>query len=103
MKETARLDIIPESLGEVPELELALNIANQANFSREELDEFDRRAMMLQDERGKINYTREKGRAESKTEVIILLVDKRFGEVDQDISNQISVLVNQAMKSKELQ
>ena len=99
LKETASLDIIPEPLGEVPEIERALNIANQANFSREELEEFDRRAMMLQDERGKINYAKEKGKAEGKAEVVMLLINQRFGEVDRDISNQVSSLSSENLES----
>ncbi|GGA23448.1 hypothetical protein CYANOKiyG1_38690 [Okeania sp. KiyG1] len=47
LKETAKLEIIPEPLGEVPEIKRALNIANQANFNRQELDSFERRAIML--------------------------------------------------------
>lgn len=35
LKENSRLETIPEILGEVPEIERALNIANQANFSLE--------------------------------------------------------------------
>ncbi len=35
LKETSHLETIPEVLGEIPEIERALNIANQANFSLE--------------------------------------------------------------------
>ncbi|MEB3339908.1 Rpn family recombination-promoting nuclease/putative transposase [Okeania sp.] len=99
LKETASLNIIPEPLGEVPEIERALNIANQANFSKEELEEYDRRAMMFQDERGKINYAKEEGRAEGKTELVMLLVNQRFGEVDRDISDRLSNLKGENLES----
>ncbi|NEQ36097.1 MAG: Rpn family recombination-promoting nuclease/putative transposase, partial [Okeania sp. SIO3I5] len=95
LKETASLEIIPESLGEVPEIERALNIANRANYSREELEEFDRRAMMVQDERGKINYAKEEG----KIEVIMLLINQRFGEVDRDITDRISNLKSENLEN----
>ena len=42
LKEAARLDNIPDSLGEVSEIELALNIANQAKMTSEELDIVER-------------------------------------------------------------
>ena len=38
IKEAATLDEIPQTLGEVSEIELALNIANQANMTVEELE-----------------------------------------------------------------
>ncbi|NET58033.1 MAG: Rpn family recombination-promoting nuclease/putative transposase, partial [Symploca sp. SIO2E6] len=61
IKEAATLDAIPESLGEVSEIELALNIANQAKMTVEELEAVDRRGIMLQDEKGRIAYAREEG------------------------------------------
>lgn len=103
MKEAGRLDIIPESLGEVPEIERALNIANQANFTGEELEEFERRAVMWQDETGKINQAREDGINIGinigKLEVVMSLINQRFGEVDADISNQISSLSGENLES----
>lgn len=103
LKEAARLDIIPESLGEVSEIERALNIANQANFSGEELEQFERRAVMLQDERGQINQAREEareeGREEGKLELVMLLINQRFGEVDEVVSNQIFNLSGEDLES----
>ncbi|NER06515.1 MAG: Rpn family recombination-promoting nuclease/putative transposase, partial [Okeania sp. SIO3C4] len=104
LKETAKLEIIPEPLGEVPEIERALNIANQANFNRQELDSFERRAIMLQDEKGKISYAKEEGKAEGRAEgkaeginigklkIVMSLINQRFGEVAEYISSQISNL-----------
>ena len=84
LKETSHLETIPEVLGEVPEIERALNIANQANFSLEELDQVDRRGMALQDERGRINA--------AKLEVLMRLLNKRFGEISQEITRQFDYL-----------
>ncbi len=84
LKETSHLEIIPETLGEVPEIERALNIANQANFSLEELDQVDRRGMALQDERGRITA--------AKSELLMRLLNKRFGEISNEISRQFDYL-----------
>ncbi|NES08177.1 MAG: Rpn family recombination-promoting nuclease/putative transposase [Okeania sp. SIO2F4] len=84
LKETSHLETIPEVLGEVPEIERALNIANQANFSLEELDEVDRRGMALQDERGRINA--------AKLEVLMRILNKQFGEISQEITRQFDYL-----------
>ncbi|NEP80639.1 MAG: Rpn family recombination-promoting nuclease/putative transposase, partial [Okeania sp. SIO3B3] len=84
LKETSYLETIPEILGEVPEIERALNIANQANFSLEELDQVDRRGMALQDERGRITA--------AKSELLMRLLNKRFGEISNQISRQFDYL-----------
>ncbi|WP_365672576.1 DUF4351 domain-containing protein [Okeania sp. SIO3I5] len=71
-------------MGEIPEIERALNIANQANFSLEELDQVDRRGMALQDERGRITA--------AKSEVLRRQLNKRFGKISQEITRQFDYL-----------
>ena len=96
IKEAATLDAIPDNLGEVREIELALNIANQAKMTVEELDMVDRRGIMLQDEKGRITYAKEEGKEEGKlTEAIALIrrqLKKRFGEINIAITSQIEGL-----------
>ena len=96
LNQAVTLDEIPEQLGEVTEIELALNIANLANLTVAELEEVQRRAMLLQDERGRLTYAREEGREEGQlTEargLISRLLKKRFGEIPANISNQIENL-----------
>ncbi|MEQ9621776.1 Rpn family recombination-promoting nuclease/putative transposase [Coleofasciculus chthonoplastes] len=96
IKEAATLDAIPDNLREVREIELALNIANQAKMTVEELDVVDRRGIMLQDEKGRITYAKEEGKEEGKlTEAIALILrqlKKRFGEISLVITSQIEAL-----------
>ncbi|MEQ9482480.1 MAG: DUF4351 domain-containing protein [Coleofasciculus sp. F4-SAH-05] len=96
IKEAATLDAIPDNLREVREIELALNIANQAKMTVEELDVVDRRGIMLQDEKGRITYAKEEGKEEGKlTEAIALILrqlKKRFGEINIAITSQIEAL-----------
>ncbi|EDX76322.1 conserved hypothetical protein [Coleofasciculus chthonoplastes PCC 7420] len=96
IKEAATLDAIPDNLREVREIELALNIANQAKMTVEELDMVDRRGIMLQDEKGRITYAKEEGKEEGKlTEAIALILrqlKKRFGEINIAITSQIEML-----------
>ncbi|MEQ8974747.1 MAG: Rpn family recombination-promoting nuclease/putative transposase [Coleofasciculus sp. C1-SOL-03] len=96
IKEAATLDAIPDNLGEVREIELALNIANQAKMTVEELEVVDRRGIMLQDEKGRITYAKEEGKEEGKlTEAIALIrrqLKKRFGEINIAITSQIEAL-----------
>ena len=88
LKEAALLEEIPENLGEVSEIEWALNLASQANMTPEEFEIVDRRGMMLQDERGRITYAEEKG----GKRLIMRLLKKRFGETPDEISRQIESL-----------
>ena len=56
LQEAASFDEIPESLGEISEIEQALNIANFINMTPEELEIVENRGIALQDERGRIAY-----------------------------------------------
>ncbi|MDJ1177671.1 Rpn family recombination-promoting nuclease/putative transposase [Roseofilum sp. BLCC_M91] len=107
LKEAATLEEVPENLGEVSEIELALNLASQANMTPEEFEIVDQRGMMLQDERGRITYAEEKGRKQGKKEgkkeqaiaLIMRQLKKRFGEMPKEISDQIESLSIEHLES----
>ena len=100
LKEAASLDGIPESLGEVVEIEQALNIANFINMSPEELEVVENRGIAMQDERGRIAYAEQlgvvkgetKGRLSQAIALVKLLITQRFGEPSVGMSNQIADL-----------
>ena len=100
LKEAASLDGIPESLGEVVEIEQALNIANFINMSPEELEVVENRGIAMQDERGRIAYAEQlgvvkgetKGRLSQAIALVKLLITQRFGEPSVGMSNQIEDL-----------
>ena len=112
LKEAASLDGIPESLGEVVEIEQALNIANFINMSPEELEVVENRGIAMQDERGRIAYAEQlgeargivkgeargivkgetKGRLSQTIALVKLLITQRFGELSAGMSNQIADL-----------
>jgi len=92
LKEAASLEEIPASLGQVSAIELALNLANQAKMSREEIDVVDRRGMLLQDERGRITYAEEVGRIKQAIALVMRQLNKRFGEIPVAITSQIEDL-----------
>ena len=96
LKEAASFDEIPENLGEVAEIEQALNIANFINMSPEELEIVENRGIAMQDERGRIAYAEQQGEARGRLDqtiaVVKVLITQRFGEVSEDISSQIENL-----------
>ncbi|NEO53200.1 MAG: Rpn family recombination-promoting nuclease/putative transposase [Okeania sp. SIO3B5] len=108
IKEAESLELIPESLGEVSAIEKALNIANEINLTPEELQLLEQRAMKEQDESGRVlleakkagkkgekkgeKKGRKKGRIEEAFALIMRLLKKRFGEVPENLKNQLSDL-----------
>ncbi|MGK7946059.1 MAG: Rpn family recombination-promoting nuclease/putative transposase [Microcystaceae cyanobacterium] len=115
LKEAQSLDSIPESLGEVSEIEVALSMANEAGMNLRELEAVEARATFLRDERARIMYAieearreglgkgREEGRQEGqKTEalsLILRLINKRFGEITEPLNQQIENLPLEALES----
>ena len=64
LKETPDLQMVPEELGAVKEIQEAFRIANRANLSKEELDAEEKRAMWLNDQRSLESRVLAKGIAE---------------------------------------
>jgi predicted transposase/invertase (TIGR01784 family) len=54
LQHTRELTEIPESMGTVGEIRQAFEVANQANLSRDELDELDHQLIFIQDQRNAI-------------------------------------------------
>ena len=106
------MEVIPESLGEISVIEKALNIANEINLSVKELELLEQRAIMAQDESGRILFAEEKGekrgekigekrgekigeekgRIKGTIALIIRQLQKRFGEVPENLKNQLQNL-----------
>ena len=98
------MEVIPESLGKVSIIEKALNIANEIHLSVKELELLEQRVIMAQDESGRILFAEEKGqkrgeeRGEKKGRIkgtiylIMRLLKKRFGEVPENLKNQLQNL-----------
>ena len=99
LKETGDLPGIPEVLGEVEEIEMALNIANQINMNAEELEIFENRGIALQDERGRLSYAVEQARINQMMTVVNLLISQRFPEVAEAIAPQIEGLSLEDLES----
>ncbi len=68
MQSARLLESVPETLERVPQIQRAFEIANQTNLTREELDEFEKRELFLQDQRNAISLAKQEGQAEGRTE-----------------------------------
>ncbi len=83
---------IPENMDDTPELHQAFEIANQANLSPDELDDFERREMFIYDQQGAVNLGREEGREEGKKEEQRAIAEKLLARLDDEAIAEITGL-----------
>jgi predicted transposase/invertase (TIGR01784 family) len=97
MKNTSKLEGVPEVMGTVPEIQKAFGIANEANLTPEELEDLEKREMFIEDQRGAIlkgrqqgrQQGRQEGRHEGMLELIMRLLDRRVGEIAPELQTRI--------------
>ena len=96
IKSAPSLEVIPSSLGEVSEIEAALNIANKANLNNEELEELEKQEMLIRDNKGQISLARKEGIEIGREEGIGILVKRqirrKFGEITPEVQTKIEQL-----------
>ncbi|MEQ9234463.1 Rpn family recombination-promoting nuclease/putative transposase [Coleofasciculus sp. E2-BRE-01] len=116
IKEAPSLEVIPPTFSQLPELDKAMNIANQANLSVEELEKLRKQEMFLEDQRGFIIQAEqdglakglerglergleqgleqglERGRREEGIRWTLRLLERQFGLIAPEIINQIQNL-----------
>jgi len=88
LKAAPSLEMIPESLGEVPEIEEALTIASRANLSNQELEELHKQEVFIGDRKGEITLAK----IEQNLKFISLVIDQKFGTVNPELMTIIEKL-----------
>jgi predicted transposase/invertase (TIGR01784 family) len=83
LKKAEELHEKPDTMSKVPALNKALEIANRANSSREELEEIDKRTMWFADQEGLEIKAKEIGRAEGIIEGEKIGIEKGRAEGEQ--------------------
>ncbi|NEP26598.1 Rpn family recombination-promoting nuclease/putative transposase [Moorena sp. SIO3I6] len=68
IKDAPSLEVIPDQMREIPQLEQALTIANQAGLSVEELEKIRKQEMFWEDWRGALSLAKREGREEGRQE-----------------------------------
>jgi predicted transposase/invertase (TIGR01784 family) len=61
MQHTRDLETVPESMGNVPAIRQAFEVANQANLNREELEELEHQSFFIQDQLNAISLASKQG------------------------------------------
>jgi predicted transposase/invertase (TIGR01784 family) len=92
MKNAPDLEMIPAPMQAIPELDRAMNIANQANLSLKELEDLDKREMFLQDQLGAVTKGVETGIQQGQVQLVLRQLAKKFGELSQSPVSQIEHL-----------
>jgi predicted transposase/invertase (TIGR01784 family) len=64
LQHTRELETIPETMGNVPAIRQAFEVANQANLNRDELEELEHQSIFIQDQRNAISLANKQGREE---------------------------------------
>ncbi len=90
MKNTNRLEAVPETMGIVPEIQKAFRIASQANLSRAELEDLEKREFFIEDQRGAII----KGKQEGLLELLMRQLNRRLGTIAPEIETRLEKLSN---------
>ncbi|AOX03373.1 transposase [Moorena producens PAL-8-15-08-1] len=95
IKEAPNLEIIPDKLREIPQLEKALTIANQAGLSVSEVEKLRKQEMALEDARGALSFAKREGREEGERNLLLRLLESRFGKLTTNALALIEALTKQ--------
>lgn len=95
-KSARSLAAVPETMARVPEIQKAFEIANQANLSREELEDLQRREIYIHDQRNAITKAvrqgleqgLEQGRAKGIREGIVEIAKRLLDVLDEETISQ---------------
>lgn len=100
MKQTNTLETVPESMGEVPEIQKAFRIAKVSNLSLDELEDLEKQQMFLEDQRGAIlkgieeglQQGLKQGLQQGQIELILRQLDRRLGTISPENKSRIRQL-----------
>ena len=100
LKSAPSLEVIPSSLGEVSEIEAALNIANRADLNNQELEELHKQEIFIGDRQGEVILAKqeglkegeEQGKIQQAIKQVLRLARRILGEVSPEIQARIQQL-----------
>ena len=99
IKEAPNLEIIPDNFREIPQLEKALTIANQAGLSVSEVEKLRKQEMVLEDARGALSFAKRQGREEGERNLLLRQLESRFGKLTINALALIEALTNEDLNS----
>lgn len=80
IKSVSRLESVPETMGVVPEIQRAFEIANQANLTRAELEDLEKREIWIHDQRNAIKRAVKQNKIEIARRLLDVLDEQTISE-----------------------
>jgi predicted transposase/invertase (TIGR01784 family) len=93
LQHTRELETIPETMGNVPAIRQAFEVANQANLNRDELEELEHQSIFIQDQRNAISLANKQGREEADRANVVGMLIAKFGAIDPELERVIPKLM----------
>ena len=88
LKTARRLNTVPETMGAVPEIQKAFEIANQANLNREELEDLEKREIYIHDQRNAIKRAIRQGKEQGMREAKLEIAKQLLDVLDEELISQ---------------
>lgn len=92
LKSARSLDAVPETMGEIPEIRKAFEVANQANLTREELEDLEKREIWIHDQRNAIRRATRQGKEQGMREAQIQIAKRLLDVLDEEMICQTTGL-----------
>lgn len=92
LRKAPDLEVVPDKMATVPEIDKAFAIANRINLSVEELDDLERREQFMAEQIGSIEFSRAEGIQIGQLTIVQRLLSRRFGEIPAEIMNRLEQL-----------
>ena len=92
LENTSNLETVPETLSAVPEIQKAFRIANEENFTQQELNELQKQELWIQDQQIAIDVAREQVTKTAQLSLILRQLVRRLGTIQPETENCIREL-----------
>jgi len=92
LKNTSTLETLPETLSAVPEIEKALRMASEDNFTQEELNELQNQELWIEDQQIAIELAKEQVTKAANLSLILRQLVRRLGTIQPETENCIRQL-----------
>jgi predicted transposase/invertase (TIGR01784 family) len=99
LKNTSTLQTVPEKLSAVPEIQKAFQMANESNFTQQELKELQHHELWVHDQQSAIDIAREDATKTAQLSLIMRQMVRRLGTIEPDIENRIRQLSVQQLEN----
>ncbi|MCA1990565.1 MAG: Rpn family recombination-promoting nuclease/putative transposase [Coleofasciculus sp. S288] len=92
IKSARSLESVPETMASVPEIKKAFEVANQANLTREELEDLEKREIYIHDQRNAIRRAMRQGREQGMRESQVEIAKRLLDVLDEEMISQTTGL-----------